>query len=118
SRQVEHIGLRCTPLHLPGNGVLEMCLAEADAGVQVKRIEATLLGEYGFGNLDGSSMCHPVGRSYDEAVEGVAGIERRALKTVNVGAPHGLCWPRRLHLHAPGLADQQLGGGRLVACRR
>src|SRR5262249_46462303 len=102
----------------PGDGVLQMRLAEADAGVEVERIEAALLGEYGFGNLDRGSMCHPIRRSDDEAVEGVAGIEWGALKTVNVGAPHCLCRPGRLHLHAPGLADQQLPGASLVACRR
>src|SRR6516165_7623087 len=107
-RQVEHIGFRCTPLHFPGDGVLQMRLAEADAGVQVERIEAALLREYGFGNLNGSRMRHPIRRSDDEAVEGVAGIEWRALKTVDVGAPHRLCWPGRLYLHPPGLADQQL----------
>ena len=87
-RQVEHVGLGRAPLHLPGDGVLEMGLAEPDAGVQVERIEAALLGEHGFGDLGGGGMRHAVGRADDEAVEGVARIERRALEAVDVRAPH------------------------------
>ena len=87
-RQIEHVGLGRAPLHLPGDGVLEMRLAEPDAGVEVERIEAALLGEHGLGDLDRGGMRHAVGRADDEAVEGVARIERRALEAVDVRAPH------------------------------
>ena len=75
-RQVEHVGLGRAPLHFPGDGMLQMRLAEADAGMQVERIEAALLGEHGLGDLGGRRMRHAVGRTDDEAVEGVARVER------------------------------------------
>ena len=53
-RQIEHVGFGRAPLHLPGDGVLQMRLAEPDAGVEVERIEAALLGEHGLGDLDGA----------------------------------------------------------------
>src|SRR5436189_33675 len=60
-RQIEDAGLGCAPLHLPGNGMLEMRLAEPDAGVKVEGIEAALLGKYGLGDLDCCGMRHAVG---------------------------------------------------------
>ena len=87
-RQIEHAGLGCAPLHLPGDGMQQMRLAEPDAGVEVERIEAALLGEHGLGDLDRRGVRHAVGRTDDEAVEGVARIERRALEAVDVRAPH------------------------------
>ena len=67
--------------------MLQVRFAEPDAGVQVERIEAAILGQHGLGDLGGGGMRHAVGRADDEAVEGIARIERRALEAADVRAP-------------------------------
>ena len=117
-RQVQHLRLRRAPLHLPGDGMLEVRLAEADRGMQVERIEAAVVGEHRLGHLGGGGMRQAIGRSDHEAVEGIARIERRALEAVDVRAPHHHAGTRA-DGNAPHLGCARLGRMRKrIAWRR
>jgi hypothetical protein len=87
-RQVQHLRLRRAPLHLPGDGMLQMRLAEADRGVEVERIEAAVICQHRLGHLGGGGMRHAIGGTDHEALEGIARVQRRALEAVDVRAPH------------------------------
>ena len=57
--------------------------------MNVERIEAAAPRRNGLGDLGGAGVGHAVGRADDEALEGVAGIERRALEAADMGAADG-----------------------------
>ncbi len=52
--------------------------------MDVERVEAAILGQNGLSHLGRRSVCHAIGSADDEAVEGVARIERRALEAVHM----------------------------------
>ena len=85
-RQVEHLRLGRAPLHLPGDGMQQMRLAEPDMGMEVERVERPLLVEHGRSHLGRHRVGDAVGLALHEALEGVLGIERRALEAVDGGA--------------------------------
>jgi hypothetical protein len=83
--------------------------------VQVERIEAAFLGKDGIGDLGGRRMRHTVGWADNEAVEGVARIERRALEAADARAPHDQCGARRVDRDAPRLDGRRLAPGQGLA---
>ena len=85
-REIEHLRVGRPALHLPGDGVQQMRLAEADRGVDVERIEAGSFAERRFGDLRCTGVRHAVRRADDEAVERVARIERRAFEAADARA--------------------------------
>src|SRR6185436_13107714 len=86
-RQVEHLRVRRAALHLPGDGMQQVRLAEADRRVDVERVEARCLAQSRLRNLRGTGVRHAVRRADNEALERVARIERRAFEAADAGAP-------------------------------
>src|SRR5690606_21393421 len=92
--QIEHLRILYAPPHFPGDGLQKLGFAEPDGGVDVERVDPGLSAHHGLGNLGRASVRHAVRRAYDEAVERIARIERRALEAASLRATH------RRSLHA------------------
>ena len=101
--------MRGAPLHLPGDGVQEMRFAEPDRRVNVERIEAGNVAQCRLGDLGGAGMRHAVGGADDEAVEGIARIEGRALEAADARPS------RSLRGDQDGAAIAAIGGVRSCA---
>ena len=67
--------------------MLQMRFAKSDIGVQIERIEGSVIGQHRLGHLRGGGMRHAIGRADDKAIEGVAWVEWRALEAIGVRAP-------------------------------
>ncbi len=67
----------------------EVRLSEPHRGVNVERVEAGNIAQSRVGDLGGAGMRHTIGGADDEAVEGVARIQRRALQAVDLVARPG-----------------------------
>ena len=75
--EIEHLAL-AGGIAGPGDGLQQMGLAEADAGMDVERIEHHRVAAPGGGHLLGGGLRERVGAADHEGVEGQAGVERRA----------------------------------------
>ncbi len=67
-----------------------MGLSQPHRGVDVERVEAWHVAQRRLGDLGGAGMRHAVGAPNDEALEGIARIERRALEAADAGPADGL----------------------------
>src|SRR5664279_4962718 len=75
--EIEHLALACG-ISGPGDRLEQMRLAEADAGMDVERIEHHRVATLAGGHLLGGGLRKRVGAADHEGLEGQAGIERRA----------------------------------------
>jgi hypothetical protein len=91
-RQVDDVPARLGRSGGPGDGVEQVGFAEADARMDIDRIEADGVVGGRMGHLFCDLQRHLVGRADDEAVEGHFGVERRARQRVAAAAP----WPSQV----------------------
>ncbi len=82
--EIKHLAL-VSGIAGPGHRLKQMRLAEADAGMDVERIEHHGIAAPSFGDLACGRMGQRVGAADDEAREGQARIERRAAERVVIG---------------------------------
>ncbi|MGY4300822.1 hypothetical protein ACVWXN_008917 [Bradyrhizobium sp. i1.4.4] len=82
-REIQHLAL-VAGIAGPGHGLEQMRLAEANAGMDVERIEHDGIAATPFGDLTSRRMRQRVGAADDEACKGQARIERRAAERVVV----------------------------------
>ena len=82
--EIEHLALGAVVAG-PGDGLQQVRLAEADAGVDVERIEHHRLAAARHRHLLGGGVRQRVGAADHEGVEGQPQIERRAAERVVAG---------------------------------
>ena len=86
-RQVDHLAARGVHADMPGDGMHQMGLAEADAAIEEERVERHGMNRAGAGLGDppGGRMRQLVGLADDEVLEGETRVERRREGALVVG---------------------------------
>ena len=88
--EIEDLGLGLPLLHVPGDGVQQMGLAEPHAAMDEQRIEQLLRRGEGARHLLGRGVRQPVRGADEEGGKGQPRVERRALKAAIASAQrHG-----------------------------
>ena len=95
--EIEHLAL-AAGVAGPGDRLQQMGLAEADAGMDVERVEHHRLAAPGQRHLLGGGMGERVGAADHEGVEGQPRIERRAAERLVPGRIAGAAAARPLPL--------------------
>ena len=112
--EIQHLAL-AAGIAGPGHRLQQMGLAEADAGMDVERVEHHAVAAAAFGDLARGGMRQRVGAADHEASEGQARIERRAAERVMAG---GYRRGRGGAQFGRGAAVGPLGAARSSAARR
>ena len=89
-REVDDLALAGMPANVPGHGMHQMGLAEADPAIEKQRVERHRVkrGGAGFGDASRGGVSELVGLADDEILESEARVERRELRLVLADFEH------------------------------